>query len=391
MNHHFLHCSLKCAVCVSVFIAAVCGSALAAEDTPEVQLDLRLYVMGNSLTDTLNYPVFSEYVTAADRQMRLARLTVPGAPIGWLWEHNLDEGGFTTGPYGNPRNAFANYQWDAITFQPFQWNFDQNIKDIPKFMALLLENSPQAQAYIYAQWPSARDGGVWSRRWLEPRKKNMMSREEYEDTVEWCRENLTEGKPMKLIPAGHVMHLLEQKAQAGEFPGITTIWEVYNDDVHLNNVGSFIVGNAYYATLFGKSPAGLDHQMYNHERVRKGLTPEMARVIQESAWQVVASHPYTGVTSDEPVQIVTPRIEVGVEGSEFYAELFAAFGGGTTRDMKWKLQSGALPDGLALSTDGVLNGVLAQPGQSCFTVKVRGKNGSTASREYVIAVKEDTW
>lgn len=365
-------------------------SVTAQEEIPEEELDLRLYVMGNSLTDTLRYEDFGKYVAEAGKKMRLARLTVPGAPIGWLWEHNLDEGGFTTRPYGNPRHAFANYQWDAFSFQPFQWNYDRNIQDIPKFMDLLFENSPEAQVYIYAQWPHAGDGGDWTRRWLEPRTEEIMSREEYEDTVKWCLENLDKGKPVKLIPAGHIMHLLEQKAKAGEFPGISTMWEIYNDGVHLSNVGSFIVGNAYYATNFGESPEGLDYSMYNSAHDKFEITDEMAAIIQKSAWQVVASHPYTGVTSDEPVEIATPVIDPGVKGSEYYYELFGAFGGGTADEMKWTVSAGALADGMSLSERGVLQGTPTEAGQGRFTVTVQGKNGSTAEREFELVIEEDT-
>jgi len=42
---------------------------------------------------------------------------IPGASLSWLWEHSSD--GFVEQPHGYPTNALPNYDWDAISLQPF--------------------------------------------------------------------------------------------------------------------------------------------------------------------------------------------------------------------------------------------------------------------------------
>ena len=144
-------------------------------------------------------------------------------------------------PYGTLSKAFAEYTWDALCLQPFRWAYDQNIRDIPLVLEKFYQKSPDGDVFIYAQWPAADKGGDWTRRWLEPRSSNIMSRQEYEDHVTWLRANNPGKKPARLVPVGHVMHLLDQRAKAGLIPGLETMWDWYIDGVHVNNAVNFIV------------------------------------------------------------------------------------------------------------------------------------------------------
>jgi hypothetical protein len=163
-------------------------------------------------------------------------------------------------------------------------------------------------------------GGDWTRRWLEPRAQNIMSRAEYEETVTWLHQNIKGRKPARLVPVGQVMHLLEQKAKAGLVPGMQTMWNVYDDDVHINNVGSFIVASTFYATTQERSPEGLDFKPYAEGKMK--LTPELAKVIQQTVWEVVATHPMTGVQSTLAPKIATPVLDAAVHNSTYYGEIF---------------------------------------------------------------------
>ena len=40
-------------------------------------------------------------------------------------------------------------------------------------------------------------------------------------------------------------------------PGYKQIKEVFADGIHLNNVGSYVVGCTYFATLYRENPKGL--------------------------------------------------------------------------------------------------------------------------------------
>lgn len=344
----------------------------------------RLYLIGNSLTDQLDYDRFKKMVEAGGEQITLGSQRVPGAPIGWFVRN--PDSGFTMEPFGKYPKALSEYEWDGLSFQPFQWGFDENIKDMPKILEVLYAKSPQAQVYIYAQWPYGEKGGDWTRRWLEPRKTNIMSRDEYETHVTWLRQNYPDRKPAKLIPVGHVLHVLDQRAKAGLVPGLTTMWDWYIDAVHVNNVVNFTIGSTFYAVIFGKSPVGLPHEMYNHADSRVRITPELARLIQETVWQVVATHPMTGVTEARKVEILTPRLEPAIAGSDYQQALQSAFGGGPAR---WAVR-GSLPEGVTLDPSGMLTGRPTAAGQTEVTLQAEGPDGSKAEQTYTLTVAPDT-
>jgi hypothetical protein len=231
------------------------AKAQQATPTPTPKPDYRLYLIGNSLTDQIYWGKFEDMAKSGGRNILLGSQRIPGAPIGWFVDHDRT-GGFTSGEFGPWPKAFAENTWDGLSLQPFQWGYDLNIKHIPVLANEFYKKSPQGQLFIYAQWPSWEKGGDWTRRWLEPRSQNIMSRSEYDDTVNWLHANLKGRKPARLVPVGHVMHLLEQKAKAKQVPGVQTMWNFYDDGVHLNNVGSFVVATTFYATTQARSPVG---------------------------------------------------------------------------------------------------------------------------------------
>ena len=65
-----------------------------------------------------------------------------------------------------------------------------------------------------------------------------------------------------MVPVGHVLHELNQRMKAGEVPGYKTVWELYKDGIHLNNVGSYVVGCTFFATLYKENPKGLPGEPY---------------------------------------------------------------------------------------------------------------------------------
>src|SRR4028118_571159 len=227
-------------------LTSSCAIAQETAKTPTPKPDYRLYMIGNSLTDQIYWGKFEEMAKSGGRNILLGSQRVPGAPIGWFVMH--PDGGFQHGTFGPWKKALSEYEGEGLSLQPFLWSYEKNIVDIPVIAEEFYKKSPQGQLFIYAQWPGSDKGGDWTRRWLEPRAQNIMSRSEYEDTMTWLHQNIKGHKPARLVPVGHVMHLLEQKAKAGQVPGMQTMWNVYDDDVHINNVGSFIVASTFYAT-----------------------------------------------------------------------------------------------------------------------------------------------
>jgi hypothetical protein len=139
---------------------------------------------------------------------------------------------------------------------------------------------------------------------------------ELELIIDWYNEHrpheTLDGKAyprlnVHLVPVGHVMYELDQRMKAGQVSGYTTIWQVYKDGIHLDSVGSYVVGCTYLATLYRQDPQGLSSEPY------KVTDPKLAEVIQDTVWKVVSQHELAGVAKSTVIGTKT-----NMQGWELY-------------------------------------------------------------------------
>jgi len=347
----------------------------------------RVYLIGNSLTDNVRYTGLQKLAESRGHKHIWGRHMIPGAPIWWLWQH--PDQGFRQDPFGTYPKALGDYEWDAVTLQPFSM-YSKEHEHARKFVGLATRKSPKVQFYIYAQWMTRdRDfDRYWLTTKLQKNKWGCGFKAHYETLVEELRQDFPDIKPVRLIPVGHAMFLLNQKMKAGLVPGYADIRQVYTDGIHLNNVGSYIVGCTFFATLYEETPVGLPVDGYTPEHTGDApLDAKLARIIQETAWEVVATHPLTGVTCDLPVRVVTPILHEAIAGERYEMPLLAAFG---RRPHRWTLGRGKLPPGLALSQDGAIAGTPEAAGAAQFEVQVTDAKGATARKALALTVAPDS-
>ena len=302
-------------VCV---LAVVCGtSAVAAE-----RRELRVYHVGNSVTDTIRYRALEQMAASKGDRYVFGRHMIPGAPLQHIWQH--PEQGFKENPYGYYPTALKHYEWDVLTLQPFDRQLESkdgfgDLTMAKNFIDLALPKSPGVQVYVYQRWPKRKavdkNGPAagyapleLEKQWL--RKYNagkwdgsMETRDYYERLTRALREAYPDlENPVRLVPVGDVLLELDKRAKAAKVPGLKDVNELYTDGVHFNNVGAFIVGTTFYATMFQKDPTGADFRSYQpggKQKLDQDITAELARAVQQAAWDVVKSHPLTGVVADQ--------------------------------------------------------------------------------------------
>jgi hypothetical protein len=108
-------------------------------------------------------------------------------------------------------------------------------------------------------------------------------------------------KPVLMVPVGDVLLELHERMRVAKVPGFTDIAKVYVDAIHFNNVGSYIVGTTFYATLFRNDPRGMTADPYNEKLDPKKdrlIDEKLAAAIQDAVWTVVSKHPLAGVRTD---------------------------------------------------------------------------------------------
>jgi hypothetical protein len=267
---------------------------------------LRVYFVGNSVTDTINYRVLGELAESRGRKQVWGRHMIPGAPLQWIWEHPRD--GFQQPPFGHYPAALTEHTWDVLCLQPFDRHLEGENGDLAmakKFIDLALPKSPDLQVYVYARWP--RQGKAdFDAAWRGIYTGGWDGTNETKDYFERLTRALRKACPdlkrqVLMVPVGHVMYELNQRMKAGEVPGHKQISDVYTDGIHLNNVGSYIVGCTFYATLYKEDPRGLPHKPYQI------TDPKLAEVIQQAVWHVVCLQELGGVKP--PVNALAPPVE----------------------------------------------------------------------------------
>jgi len=285
--------------CLTILAVLVVNVSARSEQT------LRVYHVGNSVTDTINYNGLSQLAQSRGHKPVFGRHTIPGAGLSWIWQHPAD--GFREEPFGYYPNALPNYQWDALTLEPFDRHLDDNEGDVvmaKNYINLALPKSPNLQIYVYSRWPRREgDGSLdFDQKWLRKYTGSWDGTEESKDYFEKLTFELRKAYPkiqkqILLVPVGDVLYELNQRMKGGHVPGYSSITQVYADGIHFNDVGSYIVGSTFYATLYKENPKGLSATPY------KVNNPQLVSIIQDAVWKVVSTHPLSGVTSrPQPTQ-----------------------------------------------------------------------------------------
>jgi hypothetical protein len=116
---------------------------------------------------------------------------------------------------------------------------------------------------------------------------------------------------LRMIPVGDIYYALDRKMRAGQVPGVVNLGEFYTDTLHHRaGMPAYTCAATFFTLLFGEKPHGLDHTLYNHQDAYGKdwghgkdqhndsgtvleITPERAKAVNDTIWEVVNAHPYT--------------------------------------------------------------------------------------------------
>jgi hypothetical protein len=106
-----------------------------------------------------------------------------------------------------------------------------------------------------------------------------------------------ESQRIHLIPAGQAMAALVREIEArGGVGNVISSRDLFSDQIHLSDLGTYFVALVHYAALYGDSPEGLPHELLRGDGTpATAPAPETARLMQEIAWRVVSSTRLSGV------------------------------------------------------------------------------------------------
>ena len=291
--------------------ALVVPAPISNPDPGQEVKSLRVYHIGNSLMNGINYAAFDEMAAGDGREYVFGRHVTSGAPLSWIYDHPDD--GNRQQPFGRYRESLPNDPWDVLTLEPFDRQLyaadgSGDVQVSQKFIDLATQGNPDVQTYVYQHWPrrqKAADGTytydyekLWLRTYTGKWDKSYESRDYFDQVVEELRKAYPGAKkPVLMVPVGDVMFELNRHIKAGEVPGINDISELFWDGIHMTNWGAFLIGTTFYATMYQRDPRGLDFHTYEvlDDPWDRNIPEGFARAVQEIAWDVVQGHAYSGV------------------------------------------------------------------------------------------------
>lgn len=288
----------------TLILSLLLVTALAAGET-------RVYFIGNSVTDTVNYEAFAGLGASGGRPVVWGRHMIPGAPLDWLWK---DQGGFTRDPFGASKKASSEFAWDAITVQPFDRHIPHDIEVITAIVGLQRQKNPDCRYWIYQRWPRMvtleGKGMEFDKDDFDPAKGRLTVdlagikpwAELYGRTYTggWDNSNESRDYPAKLlaasraampqaqfrlIPVGDVMAVIDTRLRAGAVPGWDSAWRLYKDGIHLGPTGSYLCGATFAAAILGMDPGTLAPTAYGQ------VEPALVPMIQAAIAEVLKSTP----------------------------------------------------------------------------------------------------
>lgn len=126
---------------------------------------------------------------------------------------------------------------------------------------------------------------------------------------------LWEENRLAMIPCGEVFFELDKKLRAGQMPGVESIGVFYRDGGHVRaGLPRYTLGATCFAVMFGKHPEAVDWKVYNNLENYKNenlpvkgyvhqpdlgvlleITPERAKIVNDTIWEVVSKHAYTRI------------------------------------------------------------------------------------------------
>ena len=144
--------------------------------------------------------------------------------------------------------------------------------------ALLARTSRQdVRVYLYETWHRWDDPAGWAQRVRQDRAAL------WEDGL--LRPDMARGQVMAAVVAA---------AESGALPSIGGRAALFSDEIHLTDLGAYVVALTQYAVLMGRSPQGLPSDLRRADGTAADLPRDVA-ALQTLVWTVVQGDPMTGV------------------------------------------------------------------------------------------------
>jgi hypothetical protein len=289
------------AVLAGLAVLPALARAGRAETGQERPFNLRIIMSGHSLTDPIPGPL-GDLVQAAGGAAAQGRVidaeTVPGSPIEIRWN---DDHGLVP----DARKDIGNYDVLVLTERvpvrsALQYHHTKELT--LKWFDLAWTNGNDgrgAETVLYASWIDIRSGPGNTDDYDMPEERQIPFRQrldlemvDWQSIADYVNKNRVAGSPpMRVIPGPKIMAAVYDAIAAGTAPGLSAISELFEDNIHPNGKGAYLIAVAHFAVIYGRDP-----RVIPNLRGKPGWpTPEQQEWMKALVWDMLRAYPGSGL------------------------------------------------------------------------------------------------
>ncbi|NBE06559.1 hypothetical protein [Paragemmobacter ruber] len=261
---------------------------------------------GHSLTDAYNTNPWPGRLILATEKIRGTRphdtifnSTIPGSPLHWRW-NNRNEYGV------DARHDIGRFELlvttEGVPFTTDDETFrNDTLAYLDRWVAHAWKEGNQgrgAELMLYSTWNTWKYAGPIPD--YDPegdvpfRERLNRDGARWEEMQDSANANRPEGMPpIYMIPGHRLMMRIYDDIEAGKAPhGLTSIGDIFADEIHLNDKGQYAITMLVYAVIYQRNPRELPDRLAVPEDT---LSAAQARYFKTIAWEVATTYDRTGV------------------------------------------------------------------------------------------------
>ncbi len=260
---------------------------------------------GHSLTDTYTSNPWPGRLILATERIRGTRphdtifsSNIPGAPLHWRW-NNRNQYGM------DARHDIGRFELLVTTEGvPFTASEEYFKSDTLDYLDRWVSHAWQqgnggkgAEVMLYSTWTYWRHSGpppgYDPEAEIPFRQRLDIDGARWERMQDHANANRPDGMPLiYMIPGHRLMMRIYDDIKAGTAPGLTSIGDIFADDIHLNDKGQYAITMLVYAVIYQRNPRELPDRLATPEDT---LSAAQARYFKTIAWEVATGYSRSGV------------------------------------------------------------------------------------------------
>ncbi len=266
----------------------------------------KTFFIGHSLTDYLPEMVHSLTEQAGTAQFDWAFQSIPGAPLRWQW-FRMEENDFHSNPphfvgffdpiFGLPAGNYDHLVLtESVPRHLTPWGIEETYDYVELFYEYATLHNPDIQIFFYEVWhcilsgtPTGCDHDIDTAEWRQRLDDDLPM---WESVVDHLNDTYNPESPVCLIPGGQALARLYDAVDDGTVPGIGSMDDFFEDNIHLNDMGRYYISLIHYAMILNLPPTNLPHQVFNMwGGAFDGPSEALAERLQELALETVEMYP----------------------------------------------------------------------------------------------------